>query len=159
MRQWNTEIRQLLEQIQDIQKKKTEQAEQQENEIKRFFAMNVLPAFSLLQQELKEYEREATIGEGKEHASFLVTYQDTREFEAWIFVEPSSADVLFPFIRVNHPARTLPGGRVYEQEYFYEAQKRKTITHLSMEDILQRLAQEYTLHLRHLLVYASADLG
>jgi ElaB/YqjD/DUF883 family membrane-anchored ribosome-binding protein len=149
--QWNTELRLLLEQMQSLQRQKAEKAEQQEAEIKQFFTSKVLPAFSAFKDEVKEYGREITIEEAREHVSLLVMYQEKPEFEAWIIIDPASAAGLPPFLRVDHPGRTLSGGPVDEREYFHEGQERKTMTDLSVEDILPCLAQTYARRIRYRL--------
>lgn len=151
MSQWKTELRLLLEQIQSLQRQKAEKAEQQEAEIKQFFTSKVLPAFSAFKGEVKAYGREITIEEASEHVSLLVMDQEKPEFEAWIIIDPASAAGLLPFLRVDHPGRTWNRGPVDEREYFHEGQERKTMTGLSVENILQCLAQAYIRRIRYCL--------
>lgn len=156
MSQWQMELQQLLEQLQVVRQQKEEKAQQQQAEIKQFFALKVIPAFQVFQCELEKYGRVVNMSDAGSHASLQVMYQEELEFAASISTDLSSDDVL-PYLNVDFPEKVGMRRRRREHPYFYHEKEKMTTTDLSREAILERLARKYTEHVQFLLESVSEN--
>jgi hypothetical protein len=150
MSQWQMELQQLLEQLQVVRQQKEEKAQQQQAEIKQFFALKVIPAFQVFKCELEKYGRVVNMSNAESHASLQVMYQEELEFAASISIDLSSDNIL-PYLNVDFPEKVWVRGDRREHPYFYHEEENITTTDLSREDILECLAHKYIEHVQFLL--------